>query len=100
MLHRLQKGFEALRRFVDHAAYEMQTPPTVLQGNLEVAPQKARTAVEFREALVGNLKQVERLVALTRSLLTLAPLAGDRPPVQLVPLAIEPLLREVVKDSE
>ncbi|WP_447979978.1 sensor histidine kinase [Candidatus Nitrospira bockiana] len=98
MLDRLQKVFEAQRRFVDHAAHEMQTPLTVLQGNLEVALQKARTAEDYRETLVGNLKQVERLVSLARSLLTLARFAGDRPPVQLVPLALEPLLREIVQD--
>jgi len=90
MLDRLHKVFEAQRCFVDHAAHAMQIPPSVLQGNLEVALQSASMAVEFREALVGNLKQVERLVALTRSLLTLAPLAGDRPPVQLVPSRSSP----------
>lgn len=98
MMDRLQAVFEAQRRFVDHAAHDMQTPLTVLQGNLELALQKARTAEEYRDALLSNLKQVERLITLTRSLLTLARFAGDRPPVQLGPLALEPLVRELVND--
>jgi heavy metal sensor kinase len=98
MLDRLQKVFEGQRRFVDHAAHEMQTPLTVLQGNIEVALQKARTAQEYREALLNNWEEVQRLVSLTRSLLTLARLSGDHSPVQLAPLALEPLLRELVDE--
>lgn len=98
MLDRLQKVFEGQRRFVDHAAHEMQTPLTVLQGNIEVALRKARTAEEYREALLNNWEEVQRLVSLTRSLLTLARLSGDHSPVQLVPLALEPLLRELVDE--
>lgn len=98
MLDRLQKGYEVQRHFIDYAAHEMQTPLTVLQGNLEVALQKARTAEEYREVLVSNLKQVERLIRLTKSLLTLARFASDRPPVHLAPVKLEPLLRELVED--
>lgn len=98
MLDRLQKASESQRRFVDHAAHEMKTPLTVMQGALEVSLQKSRTADEYREVLVSNLEQVQRLIGLTRSLLTLARFAGDRPPVQLVPLALEPLLQELVED--
>ncbi|MGE3151259.1 MAG: sensor histidine kinase [Nitrospiraceae bacterium] len=98
MLDRLQKVFEGQRRFVDHAAHEMQTPLTVLQGNIEVALQKARTAEEYREALLNNWEEVQRLVSLTRSLLTLARLSGDHSPVQPTSLALEPLLRELVEE--
>lgn len=98
MLDRLQKASESQRSFVDSAAHELQTPLTVLQGNLEVSLQKMRTAEEYREALITNLEQVERLMALTKSLLTLARFAGDRPPVHLAPLALEPVLRELIED--
>jgi heavy metal sensor kinase len=98
MLDRLQKASESQRSFVDSAAHELQTPLTVLRGNLEVSLQKMRTADEYREALITNLEQVERLMALTKSLLTLARFAGDRPPVQLAPLALEPVLRDLIED--
>ena len=69
---------------------------TVIQGNLEVALLKARTSEEYREAIINNLEQVGRLIALKRSLLTLVKFSGDKPPVHLVPLALEPLIRDVV----
>lgn len=98
MLGRLQKNFEGQRHFVDHAAHEMQTPLTVLQANIEVTLQKARTAIEYREALLTNLEQVERLGTLTRSLLILARFSDDRYAVQLVPLELEPLVHDLVSE--
>lgn len=98
MLERIQKDFEGQRHFVDHAAHEMQTPLTVLQGNIEVTLQKARTVEEYREALLTNLEQVERLVTLSRSLLTLARFSGDRSAVQLVPLELEPVLQNLIDE--
>lgn len=98
MLDRLHNVFEGQRRFVADASHEMQTPLTVIKGTIEVALQKTRSADEYRDALVTNLGQVERLSTLTRSLLTLAQFAGDCPPVKLAPLALEPLVRDVVKE--
>jgi heavy metal sensor kinase len=98
VMDRFQRNVESQRRFVDHAAHDMQTPLTVLQGNLEVALLKARTQEEYREALINNLEQVGRLISLTRSLLTLAKFTGDTPPVQLAPLALEPLIHDLLAE--
>ena len=98
MLDRLQKAYETERHFMDYAAHEMQTPLTILRGNLEVALQKDRSAEEYREVLVSNLNQVERLIRLTKSLLTLARFTSGRPAMQLAPVKLEPLLRELVDD--
>ena len=98
MLDRLHTVFEGQRQFVADASHEMQTPLTVIKGTIEVALLKSRNADEYREALVTSLGQVERLSTLTRSLLTLAQFSGDRPPVKLVPLALEPLVQELVKE--
>ena len=98
MLDRLQKAYETERHFVDYAAHEMQTPLTVLRGNLELALQKDRNADHYREVLVSNLNQVERLIRLTKALLTLARFTSGRPPMHLGPVKLEPLLRELVED--
>ena len=98
VMDRFQRGVESQRRFVDLAAHEMQTPLTVLQGNLEVALLKARTSEEYREALINNLGQVGRLITLARSLLTLAKFTGEKPPVNLLPLALEPLIHDLVAE--
>jgi heavy metal sensor kinase len=98
VMDRFQRNVESQRRFVDHAAHELRTPLTIMQGNLEVALLKARTSEEYREVIINNLEQVGRLIALTRSLLTLAKFSSDKPPVHLAPLALEPLIHDVVAE--
>ena len=98
VMDRFQRSGEIQRRFCDIAAHEMKTPLTILQGNLDVALMKARTSEEYREALINNLEQVGRLIALTRSLLTLANFTSGKPPVRLVPLALEPMVEDIVDE--
>lgn len=98
MMDRFQKSSRSQRRFVDYAAHEMQTPLTVLQGNLEVTLQKARTTAEYRDALIGNLEQVEKLITLTRSLLALTKVTGDRPPMRLEPLLLQSLVEDLLAE--
>jgi heavy metal sensor kinase len=98
VMDRFQLSGESQRNFCDIAAHEMKTPLTILQGNLEVALLKARTSEEYREALINNLEQVRRLIALTRSLLTLAKFTSGKPPVHLVPLALEPMIQDMVDE--
>jgi heavy metal sensor kinase len=98
VLDQFQRGSEVQRNFCEIAAHEMRTPLTILQGNLEVALMKARTAEEYREVLLNNLQQVDRLIALTRPLLTLAKFTSSKPPVNLVTLALEPLIQELVDE--
>jgi heavy metal sensor kinase len=98
VMDRFQRSGETQRRFCDIAAHEMKTPLTILQGNLDVALMKARTSEEYREALINNLEQVGRLIALTRSLLTLANFTSGKPPVHLVPLALEPIIQGIVDE--
>lgn len=98
VMDRFQRSGEIQRRFCDIAAHEMKTPLTILQGNLDVALMKARTSEEYREALINNLEQVGRLIALTRSLLTLANFTSGKPPVRLVTLALEPMIQDIVDE--
>ena len=97
-MDQFQRSSEVQRNFCEIAAHEMKTPLTILQGNLEVALLKARTAEDYHEVLLNNLQQVERLIALTRPLLTLAKFTSSKPPVHLVPLPLEPLIQDIVDE--
>lgn len=98
MLDRLQRMFDAQHRFVADASHELKTPLTAMKGHLEVALARARTLEDYREALLTILAEVERLISLTRSLLTLVQFAGDKPPIHRTPMSMEPLLREVAAE--
>lgn len=98
MLERLQRVFDSQRRFVGDAAHELKTPLTAMKGNLEVALQRDRSTEEYREIVSTSLGQVERLARLVKSLLTLTQFSGEHPPIDLKPVLLEPLLKELVSE--
>ncbi len=98
MFERLQRAFESQRRFVEDAAHELRTPLTAMKGNVEVALQRGRSTKEYQDVLATSLGQVEHLARLVKSLLTLTQFAGDHPPIDLKPILLEPLIKELVSE--
>ena len=98
MFERLQRAFESQRRFVGDAAHELRTPLTAMKGNVEVALQRDRSTEEYRDVLSTTLGQVEHLARLVKSLLTLTQFSGEHPPIDLKPVLMEPLIKELVSE--
>jgi heavy metal sensor kinase len=94
MLGRLDAAFQQVRQFSADASHELQTPLTILKGELEVALRTPRSPAEYQRVLTSALEECERLVRLVEGLLLLARadagmLRMDRQPVDLDQLAVE-----------
>ncbi|MDQ5986549.1 MAG: Adaptive-response sensory-kinase SasA [Syntrophus sp. SKADARSKE-3] len=72
MLDRLQRSFGQAVRFSADAAHELQTPLTILQGELDDAVQHAAVGSEEQQRYSGLLEEVQRLKAIVQKLLILA----------------------------
>ena len=72
MLTRLDAAFSQVRRFSADASHELQTPLTILKGELEVALRSTRTPEEYRATLESALEEVDRIAHLVEGLLLLA----------------------------
>ncbi|MBE7498384.1 MAG: HAMP domain-containing protein [Verrucomicrobiaceae bacterium] len=72
LLDRLETAHTTQQRFTADASHELRTPLTVLRGEIEVALRKPRTTEEYREVLVSNKEEIERLSRLTENMLALA----------------------------
>jgi two-component system, OmpR family, sensor kinase len=72
MLNRLDRAFEAQRRFTADAGHELRGPLNVLRGDLEVVLRRERSTSEYREALERYREEVLRLSRLAADLLVLA----------------------------
>src|SRR5262249_29805467 len=72
MLSTLHQAFASQREFVANAAHELKTPIAVLKSTLQLLLQRSRTAEEYRTQVQAALSDVERLEALTHSMLRLA----------------------------
>lgn len=72
LLDRLESAHTAQQRFTADASHELRTPLTVLRGEIEVALRKPRSSDEYRDVLISNKEEIERLSRLTENMLALA----------------------------
>jgi two-component system, OmpR family, sensor kinase len=94
MLGRLDAAFRQIRQFSADASHELQTPLTILKGELEVALRSPRIPEEYRRVLTSCLEESDRLAHLVEGLLLLARadagvLRMDRRPMDLAPLVAD-----------
>jgi signal transduction histidine kinase len=69
MLDRLERSFDAQRRFVDDAGHELKTPLTIVRGHLELLEEDPR---QRRETLALVMDELERMKRIVDDLLLLA----------------------------
>jgi heavy metal sensor kinase len=72
MLTRLDDAFRQVRRFSADVSHELQTPLTILKGELEVALRSPRAPEEYQQTLVSALEEIDRIARLVEGLLLLA----------------------------
>ena len=72
MIERLDDAFRRQRQFTADASHELRTPLTAIKGQAEVALSKPRDAAAYREVLQAVNEEVDRLIRMVGSLLTLA----------------------------
>ena len=72
MLDRIDGSVQEMRRFSADASHELQTPLTILKGEIEVALLKQRTQAEYEQVLNSCLEEIDRINKLVEGLLLLA----------------------------
>jgi heavy metal sensor kinase len=71
MIARLDNAFQRQRQFTADASHELRTPLTIIKGQIDVSLQRDREPEAYRQVLQGINAEVDRLIRLTGSLLTL-----------------------------
>ena len=95
MLGRLDDSFRQTRQFSADAAHELQTPLTILKGEIEVALRSPRSPEEYRGVLQSNLEEIDRISSLVAGLLLLARADRGVLRLDLKPVNLLELLEEV-----
>jgi two-component system, OmpR family, sensor kinase len=94
MLERLDTSFTQIRQFSADASHELQTPLTILKGEIEVALRNPRTPEEYEDVLRSALEEIDRVARLVDGLLLLA-----RADAGVLRLDLQPVdLSRVVED--
>jgi len=100
MLERLERNFEQVRQFSTDASHELRTPLTAIRGQLEVALFTAKTPDDYRSAMENALQDVERLSNIVKSLLTLSKAETGQVRLELAPIDLSVLVRDVVSQFD
>lgn len=94
-LARLERSFEALRRFTADAAHELRTPLTALRSVGEVALGDAKREATYRETIGSMLEEADRLARLVDVLLTLSRADSGRVEIHRAPVALRAFAQEI-----
>lgn len=99
MLGRLEQSFGQAVRFSADAAHELQTPLTILQGELEEALVHAPADSSEQQRYAGLLEEVQRLKAVVQKLLMLARADAGRLELRLDPTDLSALIEAAAEDA-
>jgi len=99
MLDRLEKSFGQAVRFSADAAHELQTPLTILQGELDDAVQHAPVGSEEQQRYSGLLEEVQRLKAIVQKLLILARADAGRLDLRLEAMDLSAMIESAAEDA-
>ena len=83
MIQRLDDGFMRQRQFTTDASHELRTPLTIMKGQIDVALQRQRDPEDYRRVLQAVNEEVDRLIRLAGSLLTLTRADAGQIPMTL-----------------
>ncbi len=72
MLDRLENSFDAQKQFVSNISHELRTPIAALITELELAIEKDRTGIEYKNVISNAIGDSHKLAKLTNSLLDFA----------------------------
>ena len=96
MLDRLERSFEAQRRFTADASHELRSPLSRLRAELEVTLRRPRPAREYEETLRSCLDEVRRVQELIEELLGLARIDARQEPEPAKPIAVSEIVEAAV----
>jgi len=100
MLARLDDAFDQMRQFSADASHELQTPLTILKGEMEVALRTQRSPEEYQRVLKSGLEEIDRINHLVEGLLLLARADAGVLRLDVGPLELKELLQEVCEQMK
>ena len=96
-LVRLERLFNAQKRFLADVSHELRTPLTVIKGNVGLM----RITKTFDEESLSNIDmEVDRLTRLVGDLLLMAQAETGKMPLAMAPVAVDDLLFEVFEQMK
>ncbi len=95
LLGRLEKSFKAQEHFVANASHQLNTPLSIIKGELDVLESKSRSLDEHQRFQKSLREEVERLIELVKNLLLVSRVESGSENFIFYPLRLDDLLLNV-----
>ncbi len=92
---KMDEAITSQRRFLADASHEMRSPITIMKGNIEIALRREREPEEYRQVLRSNLEDIDRMEYLLKDLMFLARTDANELLVNMAPVQLDDVIREV-----
>ncbi len=98
MFEKLERSFEAERRFTSDASHELRTPVSVIASQCEFSLEKPRSPAEYEEALRVIRRQSRKMARLINDMLDFTRLEGNAERYTKEPVDLTGLVESVCAD--
>ncbi len=92
LLERLEKSFKAQENFVANASHQLNTPLSIIKGELDILESKSRSPEEEAKFRKSLREELERLIDLVKKMLLISRVEGGHGNFVMVPVRIDELL--------
>ncbi len=95
LLERLEKAFTAQENFVANASHQLNTPLSIIKGELDVLESKTRSLDDVNRFHKSLREELERLIDLVKNMLLISRVEAEQEKFSFLPLRIDELLLSV-----
>lgn len=92
LLERLEKSFKAQENFVANASHQLNTPLSIIKGELDILESKPRSKEEEARFRTSLREELERLIDLVKKLLLISRVEGGHGNFVMGPVRVDELL--------
>jgi len=100
MTGRLSSSFQRIREFTLHASHELKTPLTIMRGSMEIAAGKEDVTETYRDVLLDQIDEVDRLAKIVDCLTLLTKADAGLVILRREYINLESLVREIYADGQ
>jgi heavy metal sensor kinase len=95
MLARIESGFRSIEQFTADASHELRAPLALIMAAAEVSLRRERTSEELKDVLRKVVREARHMSNLVENLLDLARGDARQRHMELAPVDVAPILREI-----
>ncbi|OHD08451.1 MAG: hypothetical protein A2Y34_01935 [Spirochaetes bacterium GWC1_27_15] len=98
MIERLEKLFSSQQQLIEDLSHEIKTPLSVIKGQSEVFIRRERKIPEYKELLLNNIEEINRIIKIVEDLLVVSLFDSQTVEINFKNIKLAIFLESIVDD--